>query len=76
MSGPVEASKADAITAWNTRASHADPLRRALEEVREVLASGYRDAEDAPRGFRIRALSETIEKALTALSSGENKNGE
>jgi len=64
-------SEAQAFGAWNTRASHADPLRRALEEVAKLV--GYIGDGTLYAKQGIDAITDIVS---TALSSGENNNGE
>jgi len=72
----------------DTLASHADPLRRALEELEtaaRVVFDGLNDRIDAacasggtsvPVFAGIAALSDALHVASATLSSGENENGE
>ena len=87
--GPWDTVQEKAITAWNTRASHADPLRRALEKIAEgdeprpVGKSWFPDKRVSKHDQCTHGvwMYETCgnciaDFALAALSSGENNNGE
>jgi len=65
--GPTALTSEASATAWNTRASDADPLRRALEVARDFLLN-HRDNAAAEMS--------TLVVIDAALSSGENNNGE
>jgi len=87
--GPTALTSGASATAWNTRASHADPLRRALEEISRIVednivendephrAHWHGQTIEGPAAEMVHALLRGMQKvALAALSSGENNNGE
>jgi len=76
--GPTALTSEASATAWNTRASHADPLRRALEKARsqfELYVQAHM-SKSPPDMDKAATNQEFVEMIDAALSSGENNNGE